>query len=189
MLIGLKNMDIRSYCRPSASSAHADSSSSSSEKDSDSTTSDLEPPLKKQPTKPAKAKKKHRSVSDRRKYSKNWEKEFNWLEYDEDSEGVFCKICKQVGKSLQRTGGTWVTKPFKNWKKAIEKMKAHAQSDTHIQASKPFCQQPEKDQLCSNFRSLECKRDVEIQLQSNLSFAVHIFLQNSILHIQVRLSN
>ena len=29
---------------------------------------------------------------------------------------------------------TWVTKPFTNWKKTLEKMKAHSQSDIHVQA-------------------------------------------------------
>ena len=47
---------------------------------------------------------------------------------------MFCKQCKKAGKSLQRTGGTWVTKPFTNWKKTLEKMKAHSQSDIHVQA-------------------------------------------------------
>ena len=47
---------------------------------------------------------------------------------------MFCKECKKAGESLQRTGGTWVTKPFTNWKKASEKMKAHSQSDIHVQA-------------------------------------------------------
>ena len=36
-------------------------------------------------------------------------------------------------KSLQTTGGTLVTKPF-TWKKALERMKAHSQSDIHVQA-------------------------------------------------------
>ena len=35
---------------------------------------------------------------------------------------------------MQRTGGTCVTKPFTNWKKALEKIKAHSQSDIHVQA-------------------------------------------------------
>lgn len=35
------------------------------------------------------------------------------------------------GKSLERTGGVWVAKPFTNWKKAVEKMKAHEQSVGH----------------------------------------------------------
>ena len=41
---------------------------------------------------------------------------------------------QEAGTSLQRTGGAWITKPFNNWKKAIEKMRAHSQSDVHIQA-------------------------------------------------------
>lgn len=35
---------------------------------------------------------------------------------------------------LQRTEGAWITKPFNNWKKAIENMCAHARSDIHIQS-------------------------------------------------------
>ena len=62
------------------------------------------------------------------------EENCTWLLYDEDYQGVFCKECKKAGKSLQRTEGTWVTKPFTNWKKALEKMKAHSQSNIHVQA-------------------------------------------------------
>ena len=44
-------------------------------------------------------------------------------------------LCLQNrGTSLQRTGGTWISKPFKNWKKAIEKIKAHAKSEIHLQS-------------------------------------------------------
>ena len=43
-------------------------------------------------------------------------------------------MCRKSGKSLQRTGGVWVTQPFSNWKKAVEKMKAHEKSVTHSQA-------------------------------------------------------
>ena len=57
-----------------------------------------------------------------------------WLEYDEASQGAFCKECKKRGKSLQRAGGAWITKPFINYKKAVEKMRAHSQGDIHIQS-------------------------------------------------------
>ena len=144
-------MDILSYFGPSGSSAKADGSSSSSEGDSDSSTSDHEPPAKKLPTEPAKAKKY--SKSGKRKYFKSWEKEFNWLEYDEDSEGAFCKTCKQLGKSLQRTGGVWVTKPFTNWKKAVEKMKAHARSDAHIQASEALLSAAKEGSIMQQLQS------------------------------------
>ena len=57
------------------------------------------------------------------------------MEYDADCEGAFCKLCKTSGQSLERTGGVWTTKPFTNWKKAVEKVKAHTKSDAHIAAS------------------------------------------------------
>ena len=61
-------------------------------------------------------------------------KKILWLLYDEECQGMFCKECKKAGQSLQRTGDTWVTKPFTNWKKAMEKMMAHSQSDIPVQA-------------------------------------------------------
>ena len=32
-------------------------------------------------------------------------------------------------------GGVWTTKPFTNWKRACDRMRDHAKSDIHIQAS------------------------------------------------------
>ena len=51
------------------------------------------------------------------------------------AKACFVRSAKKAEKSLQRTGGTWVTKPYTNWKKALEKiMKAHSRSDIHVQA-------------------------------------------------------
>ena len=77
---------------------------------------------------------KSRPISSRHKYNKNWEKEFPWLEYYGDHQGAFCKFCRKRGRSHDKTGGAWITKPFNNWKKAIEKMQAHSKSDGHIQS-------------------------------------------------------
>lgn len=123
-------MDIRSYFTSQAT-AHSDSedSDSGTDRDSESSARPLSPP-------PSKKKCKRKDVYSKRKYSKSWEKDFGWLFYDEDSNGAYCKVCKQSGvPGLQRTGGVWVTKPFKNWKKAVEKMKAHAKSESHIHAT------------------------------------------------------
>ena len=68
-------------------------------------------------------------------YHKKQKKGFTWLEYSDDHQEVFSKICKKHGISVERTGGTWVTKPFNNWKKALEKKWAHSQSQGHIQSS------------------------------------------------------
>ena len=50
-------------------------------------------------------------------------KKLPWLEFDENLQGAFCKLCKKGGRYLQRTGGAWITKPFTNWKKVTQKMK------------------------------------------------------------------
>ena len=75
------------------------------------------------------------SVGTSRNYNKKWEKNFPWLEYDGNFQGAFCTICRKDetrGRSSQGSGGVWVTKPFQNWKKAVEKMKAHASSEFHL---------------------------------------------------------
>ena len=61
------------------------------------------------------------------RYNKKWEKTFPWLEFDENLQGAFCKLCKKGGRSLQRTGGASITKSFTNWKKATQKMKSHCE--------------------------------------------------------------
>jgi len=78
------------------------------------------------------------SSSSNRKYLKKWEKDFtNWLEYDADCESAFFKLCKLYRKtSFEGIGGVWITKAiFTNWKKSVVKMKAHANSDTHVKAN------------------------------------------------------
>ena len=72
-----------------------------------------------------------------RKDSKNWENESSWLVHDEEINGALCRVCKQTTaeNTTQHTGGVWVTKPFQNWKKATERMKAHERSSLHTQAS------------------------------------------------------
>ena len=65
--------------------------------------------------------------------TRNGENNFVGLSTMKIIKELFCKICKKRGTSLQRTGGAWITKPFNNWKKALEKMRAHSQSDVHIQ--------------------------------------------------------
>ena len=57
--------------------------------------------------------------------TKKWEETFPWLEFDENLQGAFCKLCKKDGRSLQRSGGALITKPFTSWKKTTQKMKSH----------------------------------------------------------------
>ena len=59
----------------------------------------------------------------KRNYSKNWENEFNWLVHYEDINGAFCRVCKltTAESATLHTGGVFVTIPFLNRKKSIEK--------------------------------------------------------------------
>ena len=116
----------------------ASTASSSSSKDvesaSDSSDSELDesgPPNKKT------CREKSRLLKSKRKYSKNWEKDFHWLVYDEDIDGAFCNVCKQVTaqRNTHHTGGVWISKPFRNWKKATEKMRALEKSTLHTTAT------------------------------------------------------
>ena len=91
-------MDIRSFFNGASSSKSADVSSSSEDEvnSNQSDTECLEPsPAKKQLTIQEIYRSKYRPVTSSWKYV----------------------------ISLQRRGGTWISKPFKNWKKVIEKMK------------------------------------------------------------------
>jgi len=44
---------------------------------------------------------------------------------------LFVNTAKKWAKASSKTGGTWVTKPFHNWKKAVAKMKEHSESESH----------------------------------------------------------
>ena len=64
---------------------------------------------------------------------KEWEESLTWLTYDDNFQGTFCQVCrKREIISLQGTGGTWIYMPFKNRKREVEKMKAHAKSEVPI---------------------------------------------------------
>ena len=73
-----------------------------------------------------------KSGSGIRRYNKKWEENFPWLEFVENLQDAFSKLCKKGGRSLQRTGGAWITKPFTNWKKTTQKMKSHPKSEVHL---------------------------------------------------------
>ena len=123
-------MDIHSFLGGARSSKSADVSSSSGDgvNSNQSDTECLEPsPAKKRLTVREKCRSKYSPVTSNQKYKK-WEKSFTLLTYDNKEHSVrFAGRRDQM--SLHRTGGTWISKP---WKKLIKKMKTHAKSDNHI---------------------------------------------------------
>ena len=67
-----------------------------------------------------------------KRYNKKWEETFPWLEFDDNLQSAFCKLCKKGGRSLQKIGGAWISKPFTNWKNVTLKMKSHSKSEVHL---------------------------------------------------------
>jgi hypothetical protein len=124
-------MDLRTLFAAASSSR---STAPSSDSEEDETLHPSSP--KRQCTRPSTSDYSSSSASTtQRKYSKKWENEFPWLDYDENYQGAFCKVCRKSGsqsQTSQGSGGVWITKPFQNWKKAVQKMKAHAGSESHI---------------------------------------------------------
>ena len=119
-------MDIRNFFGSSSSKSATSSLREGSESEEDSTNE--APPSKRPCAVPS-------SAATSRKYNKKWAKDFPWLEYDGNFQGAFCKICRKIetrGQSSQGSGGVWVTKPFQNWKKAVQKMKERASSESHL---------------------------------------------------------
>ena len=118
-----ESLDLRAF-RAAASSSNSTTISSDIEEDGN-----LHPSSpKRQCTRPTTS----ASATTQHKCKKKWEKDFPWLEYNENYQGAFCKVCRKSGSqghTSQGSGGVW--KPFQNWKKAVQKMKAHASSESH----------------------------------------------------------
>ena len=123
------------------------------------------------------------SSSKKRHYLKKWESEFQWLEYDEDLQGAFCKHCRKWAKANSKTGGTWVTKPFSNWKKAVSKMKEHAESAGHIHSCQVETTNAAKGsivhQLCQVQESERLKNRTAVK---SLLRCTHFLVRHNIAH-------
>ena len=122
-------MDIRLYFK-SASKSSVVSSSSDSEEGNESDI-DVQPNPPKKHCSSSTSKPPSKSGFGIRRYNKKWDETFLWLEFDENLQGAFCKLCKKGGRSLQRTGGAWINKPLTG-RMATQKMKSHSKSEVHL---------------------------------------------------------
>ena len=129
-------MDICSYFR-SASKSSVVSSSSNSE-DGNESEINVQPNPPKKHCSSSTSKPPSKSGSGIRRYNKRWEHTFPWIEFDENLQCAFCKLCKKGGRSLQRTDRAWITKPFTDWKKVTQKMKSHSKSEVHLLSCKLY---------------------------------------------------
>ena len=90
--------DIRSYFGASSSkSSPTDGCNTDTEPDSDTDHLQVTPAKKPRTTSSSQQRRsKSCALSSKRGYNKKWEKEFTWLEYSDDHQGAFCKICKNM---------------------------------------------------------------------------------------------
>lgn len=69
----------------------------------------------------------------------SWFREWKWLEYISDSDGIVCGVCRSAVKSkllCPTTDSLFLKdKGFSNWKKATEKIRDHEKSKTHLDAT------------------------------------------------------
>lgn len=65
------------------------------------------------------------------KFSRKWKDKWEWIEYDTQEDGMYCSICKKLGKPPVSARGAWVTKQVRNWVNATELLRQRGSSDWH----------------------------------------------------------
>ena len=70
------------------------------------------------------------------KFHDRWFKDYPWLHFDERTGGVLCYTCAdaslhKLNQQAHCSEETFVSTGFRNWKKAIQKFRAHEQSFAH----------------------------------------------------------
>ena len=154
-------MDILSYFRSTSKSSVV--SGSSDAEDGNESESAIQPNPPKKYCSSSTSKPPSKSGSGIRRYNKKWEETFPWLEFDENLQGTFYIL--QGGRSLQRTGGAWITKPFTNWKKETRKMKSHSKSEVHLlscQLDVEVDRARKEGFIIASFKMLESSKDYKI---------------------------
>jgi hypothetical protein len=69
-------------------------------------------------------------------FQEHWYKEFPWLHYDPAKLGVLCHLCllaksRNLAELAKFSEDTFTSHGFSNWKKALEKFRAHEKSHAH----------------------------------------------------------
>lgn len=78
-------------------------------------------------------KKKFPKSSDNRSFQPQWLAQYNWTEYSESDDAMYCYACRQFG--IRSKNQIFVTTGYNHWKMALVKNKGlhkHDTSDTHL---------------------------------------------------------
>ena len=72
------------------------------------------------------------------KFQSHWQKKYSWINYNSVTNGMLCPycshICREDREVPKHTQGAWISFLVSNWKKALDKTKAHEASAWHKMA-------------------------------------------------------
>ncbi|XP_046983068.1 zinc finger MYM-type protein 1-like [Schistocerca americana] len=76
-------------------------------------------------------------------YQPSWKQQFTWIDYNKVKDVIFCKNCRHMFEENRFQFSHKIEKPFmetgfSNWKKGVEKLKAHEASGCHREAVLKF---------------------------------------------------
>ena len=77
-------------------------------------------------------------------FQQSWYKAFPWLHYDATKRGVLCHVCltaksRKLSDLAKYSEDTFTSKGFSNWKKALEKFRAHEKCVAHRLSKENLC--------------------------------------------------
>jgi len=110
-------------------------------------------------------------------FQARWFKEFPWLHYCSEVQGVLCFYCGRAEASnlsslAKKRETAFTVDGFTNWKKGIEKFKDHQNSQSHkfavqqlLQKTKPVDQQLSSQRLASQQQGRQCLSVIFTSLQ------------------------
>lgn len=95
-----------------------------------------------------------------RRFSPNWYKQHEWIEYSEKEDTVYCFACRHFSENLLLKGEkmgcrTFIDKGFKKWKDAKALLFQHSQSERHLSSMTAW----------SNFKSISDNKTLSIASQ------------------------
>lgn len=103
----------------------------------------------------------------KRKYVSSWSEKFDWILYNEESEKVFCKTCRQASevKSPGEYMKTWEKRGFDafcvngfdNWFKALERFSVHERSQLHLNSLKLLTEVKKGTNVLASLNSKKAK--------------------------------
>ena len=135
------------------------------------------PPGFKFPPKQYRDKRRPRGVTNRY-CNEDWFKEFNFISYSVQQDGLYCNTCVLFNTEHSRPNmekaNILVTKPYRNWKDAKSDLKAHSVSEAHQLATakrEAFIKTYQKPEVCIDNVMAQCTKEV---IEKNRKFLTSI---------------